>query len=470
VGLIDRFTKDEVSAKVWWPFALLFVVLAVASFRLENLAIDERMTEASAWATSVIRDTLEPSAPASDISRPLGESEREALTAALAPVLVEDSVDAVRLWASAGTLLYSSSGQDVVGSQEALNDQQIQAATGDPSASVSVRSDRSLTGARTDPVLLTYAAFSAPSTTVGEVQLDEGAVLADLRSWWMRIRLSLAVGALLTLGLALAAMREPVAPIGAGVKFYPESLPPSFVVVNRDEISLHEKAKQPTPRAKAQDRRVEELETANLALEGELQRALSSLAALRAQKGGASRVIPAAPSPASASLPEAPLAEIEDLGISPPAPTEPVRLHAVPEPEPAAAPASQREPLAEIERPEPEIELLPEPDVVEAADLEPEVLPEPESEPEPVPVRDVVVIPEAEPELEPQPVAAPSGSTDEAVDVLNRLVAPGAGSAPSVDPSEIRAKLARTAALKKPGSRERREEQERRTRSDPDTR
>jgi hypothetical protein len=30
-----------------------------------------------------------------------------------------------------------------------------------------------------------------------------------------------------------------------------------------------------------------------------------------------------------------------------------------------------------------------------------------------------------------------------------------------VDPSEIRARLARTAALKKPGSRERREEQER---------
>ena len=79
-------------------------------------------------------------------------------------------------------------------------------------------------------------------------------------------------------------------------------------------------------------------------------------------------------------------------------------------------------------------------------------------------------MPEAEPSRPLEPIldlvvlqdAATSNSDpssdEEAVDVLARLVEPVSGSPRSeVDPGTIRARLARTAALKKPGSRERRE-------------
>jgi len=233
---------------------------------------------------------------------------------------------------------------------------------------------------------------------------------------------------------------------------------------------------------------VAELEETKLALEGELQRALSSLAVLRGTKGGTARAIPPAPAPTPpvVRLPEASLAEIEDSipasgPAEPPsttkakAPTKakakaPAKLHAVrapgPEPRREAELAREPEPAATaVAEPEPSKGAEPEsPSSVEV------VAPEPEpSRSPPEPLLDLVVLPEPEPEPEPEPASVPSAATEEqadAVDVLNRLVAPASPEHGQVDPGEIRARLARTAALKKPGSRERREEQERRVQGD----
>jgi hypothetical protein len=113
---------------------------------------------------------------------------------------------------------------------------------------------------------------------------------------------------------------------------------------------------------------------------------------------------------------------------------------------------------------------------------EPVVEPEPASEPVSViaddltvtstsaePERDadawpeVVVLPDPEPARQPAAVAAGSPDSDaDVLDVLNRLVEPvGAPDPVGDDAGDMRARLARTAALKKPGSRERREERER---------
>jgi hypothetical protein len=40
MGIVGRFTRDEVSAKVWWPFALLLLVLLVLTFPGESRAVD----------------------------------------------------------------------------------------------------------------------------------------------------------------------------------------------------------------------------------------------------------------------------------------------------------------------------------------------------------------------------------------------------------------------------------------------
>jgi hypothetical protein len=83
------------------------------------------------------------------------------------------------------------------------------------------------------------------------------------------------------------------------------------------------------------------------------------------------------------------------------------------------------------------------------------------------PPRELVVVPDAEDAVPTQAPASPA-SGEEAVDVLNRLVEPvGVRQDPTTaDPSVIRARLARTAALKKPGSRERREENDERGAND----
>jgi hypothetical protein len=480
VGLIDRFTRDEVSAKVWWPFALLFVVLIVASFRVENRAADERRADAGIWSVGVIRGLLEPSLDTSGITRPLTDEEIATTTAALQPALSEDAVDAVRIWSTDGTLLYSSSRDDPVGSREALNDSELQAAAAAPESSLSVTADRSLSGSETDPLFLTYATFVASTSSIGEVQMTQGVLLADIDTAWLQIRLVLLAGALFLLTLAVLSMREPVATIGAGVKFYPTSLPASLVVLDRDEeAALRGSRPHVRSRTGSVEARVAELEETKLALEGELQRALSSLAVLRGAKGGTPRVIPPAPAPTTpvVRLPEASLAEIED-SIPASGPAEPPPKAKTPTKSKAKAPAKLRAVRAPEPEPRREAEPAREPEpAVPAAEPEPSKRAEPESlsgvevvAPEPgpsgslrEPLLDLIILPE------PEPASVQSAATEEqgdAVDVLNRLVAPASPEHDQVDPGAIRAKLARTAALKKPGSRERREEQERRVQGD----
>ena len=56
----DRFTRDEVSAKVWWPLALVGVVALVLSVPLANRAADRTRADAADWAAATSEATIEP--------------------------------------------------------------------------------------------------------------------------------------------------------------------------------------------------------------------------------------------------------------------------------------------------------------------------------------------------------------------------------------------------------------------------
>jgi hypothetical protein len=71
---------------------------------------------------------------------------------------------------------------------------------------------------------------------------------------------------------------------------------------------------------------------------------------------------------------------------------------------------------------------------------------------------DVVVLPE--PEKEKVKAGRGANSDADVLDVLNRLVPDNEEPHPKGEPGDLRARLARTAALKKPGSRERQEQRE----------
>src|SRR5947207_3385667 len=132
MGLIDRFTRDEVSAKIWWPFALLLIVLFVLTFPAANRAAEQRRADVAAWTVAVAPqveaayradNSLSPSALASSVDS--------------AP----PSIRAIRVWDGAdGKLLASSDGNDsaTLQSGAALNDDQLAAASREQSQPVPV--------------------------------------------------------------------------------------------------------------------------------------------------------------------------------------------------------------------------------------------------------------------------------------------------------------------------------------------
>ena len=439
MGLLDRFTRDELSAKVWWPFALVLIVLLVLTFPGESRAIDHAQQGASDRAIALITGPLV--ADAGDVSGPITEDRAQRLRDALAPALANDPrIQAVRLWSSDGTLLFSTNPNERVGSNAAMNNAILATASEASGRRINETSRHDLLGDPSAAHYDTYLALPSDARVVVEVQTSDALLLDGLRSLWLRIRIALAVASLLVLGLAILAMRKPLAAVGAGVPFYEATIPRGQALISlEEETELRHAGAHAKERVKSMEDRLRELEADKLRLEGELQLALST-------KAAGMRVIPspnAAPAPAPASAPRVvrvePAAEVPPQPAAPaasqPARRTPARSAPLPEPRPATAATRSTSELMVI------------PDAAAAPS-------------------DVVVVPEREEDdgvAAPQ-VPAPPAPSEEAVDVLHRLVEPvGAHQEPAAsDPSVIRARLARTAALKKPGSRERREEREER--------
>jgi hypothetical protein len=138
------------------------------------------------------------------------------------------------------------------------------------------------------------------------------------------------------------------------------------------------------------------------------------------------------------------------VAVPAPKPVPPTPVVEAPQPEPVVE-TPQPEPAPIVPPPEPapivpppDPIITPEPDPVEVAKVEPS---DDGGSPE------VVAVPEL------QPVGTPAGP-ESASDLLDRLVEPVTEHGSTEAPRDLRAKLARTAALKKPGSKERREADE----------
>ncbi len=518
MGLIDRFTRDERSAAVWWPFALLLIVLCIATFPGANRAANGERSAAQDRSVVALQSVLVGSLGSTDLSAPLRDEPAVTARTALHDVLTDPRVDAVRLWSPEGTLLFSTLNRDGIGSAEALNDAQLGAAAADRGTPVSVISHRTLTGAPARPTFHTYLGLLGTSQpAVGEVEFSESVLLSSVHSAWLGYRIILGIGGLLVLGLAILSMREPAAKIGAGVPFYETSIPHGYSLMALDEqAQLDRSESNAKARLKHVEAKLRESEGARRTAEGQLQRTLSAMAT-RMNTGGVEPVIPR---PASAA-PE----------ITPPpapAPFEPSRRG--PRPEPIATPAHepaartsksepvvvpeaepvglpQSEPVAEVappprprlvaeSRPEPVADAKPKPpaaaepkakpagqDKAEPASrgkpkttpkrLAPQPKPAAEAQP-PTPVRakKVVRLPDVDPGFvlrvpDAKKVHDESEGQDEsAVDLLERLVDAKPSHASEVDPGEMRARLARLAASKKPKNREHGEHGEGEHRSD----
>lgn len=463
---IDRFTRDEVSAKIWWPLALLCIVALVASVPLANRAADNAREQASLRAAESSYASIQPLTTAG------------ATATDLAPVLEQLAlsdpvVTAVRVWDAQHALVASSVRTDALGSAEALNDADIDAAIKD--GRTWVLSDRLPTGDKGPVTYYAYTVIPASNgSLVTQFEAPDATLLADVHRFWLAFRIAVGVAALLILALAGLSMREPVARIGTGVPFYPESVPPWLALIDVDRaVALEQAGGRAKDRLIGLQQRLDESERQRLKAEGELQQALAAVSA-----GGRGMPVPSAPASTSAGAPRQPTPEAAAAAVAAAAASakaakarrtkKAVPAAAVDATEPAGA-----EPVV-VPEPEPAV---PEPPV--AVEATPEPAPEQDVTVSSVPVEterdgngwpEVVVLPDPEPARHAAVGAGSPDSDADVLDVLNRLVEPVGDPEPAGDDAgDMRARLARTAALKKPGSRERREERERgdHERSDP---
>lgn len=498
--MFDRFTRDEVSSWVWWPATMVLVVLFVLTFPGQNRAIDQRHADAEARAWSAATGTLGPALDDVAFGPIGGQTAGELRALAQARILGAPWAETVRIWAADSTLLWSSEASDPVGSAAGLNDEQITRALADQTRALGVVSERDLDGR---PSAATYSAY-APFTFGGEIaaaqfEVPVSTLMSDVRGDWLGYRIVLGLATLLTFALAIGSMREPVARIGAGVPLSRASLPPDMELIEVErKLELERAGANARERVTHMEQRLRESEELRMRAEGDLQKALSQLAI---QPGRPARsVIPrpgGEPSTSTASavapddglivVPTIPDERVPTDGrvaattteVRPPSPTtdprseprrQPVRRRpaaattwepasrrgAAAAPNEGAAAAPTQEAAAEPAQ-EPAARPARKPETAAARASEPETetaaarAPEPEPEP-------VVVVPVASDAIDADAgfsgVDAQDAADADARDVLERLVEPVAASvAPMADPSVLRAKLARTAALKKPGSR-----------------
>jgi outer membrane biosynthesis protein TonB len=439
---IDRFTLDDASAKVWWPFTMLLLVLLVLTFPAENRAIDARRRATSEADAALGARVIAPNlagAPSGTIEGALGDQLKEEVSDEI--LVNDDRIVAVRLWSpTSHELVWSSRGTDRLGTSTALNDDAIDAAVA-AGAPTGVTTDRAPDNSPSPTLYYAYST-QGPQPVVAEFEYLDSELTSDVRSSWLGYQIVLGLGLLLTLALSLLSMREPKARIGTGVPFYPESLPSDLSVVDSDRaVVIEHAAARIRERVGALQNALDESEASRLRVEGQLQQALAAL-----NTPGHRMPIPKQePAPEVAPRPAAREPE-------PAPPPEPIVPEPIPEPEPIVPkPVPEPEPIVPKPVPEPE-PIVPTPEPL--PEPEPQVEREPEAEPAAASTDRA-----AEPKVVVVPELQPAGK-ESASDLLDRLVEPVGAHDPSDDAGDLRARLARTAAIKKPGSKERREADE----------
>jgi len=493
--VFDRFTLDEISAKIWWPLAMVALVALVLTVPAANHAADRARRESAETAIVLSARQIEPlTSNASSTSVQIDKAIAEIQAA-------NPSYEAVRLWSDQGFLISSSVPSDPLRRGTAFNDADIDGALS--SGSRLVVTDRLPTGDPGPTTVHTYTkiqGLTGPEVT--EFEANDAALLAEVHHDWNGYRIVAAVAFLLLLGLALLSMREPVADIGVGVPFYPASLPPNLAIVDAERaIVIEHEDDHVRLRVDSLQQRLDESERMRLKAEARLQQALTTL-------GTGGRNVPGLPpEPPTPTLPEtratsgrrAKPTRVEPVADRPPA------ASVAPAANPAAAAAppavaaspkhaskkrtSRRKPAAERTTarrsraeepaeapanpaPTPERVAVVADDVTVTAkaptptdaapsmDTRPEVVVLPSDQPSAVGAKPAAK-PAATPAPRRAPKPAPKAAEPDTTDVVRRLGPDGdAHPEPLDDPADLRAKLARTAALKKPGSRERQEQRE----------
>ncbi len=465
IGIIERFTRDRVSRYVWGGLTVAVAAALVLSVLGSRRSVREERTAAAQRAIAYVSGALDAGVRPDLLNAPITGAARDGLQfQAQQTILTDPRVARVRIWALDGRLLFSTDPGDHVGSSEAFNDRLISAVTSGRAAPKTVIAG-SFEGAAIPPEIQTYAPVRPPdvATPAAAAEIDESQqlVVAGVVRAWAERQLALSVLALFVALMTVASFREPLMRIGIGVPFTRESIPDRYALVEVDQLREVESV---VTHAKERAARIEERllasEEARRGLEGELQRTLSK-AVLGAKR----------PRPTPKILDR-----IKASGPEPAAPTNGIT---------SVRPSGR----AVKPEPEPRLEIVEQPEVVKQPEVVEITAPEPAPEPEPhslasVAEPEIAEIPESEvldvsrlidlPEPTDDAWAFGEGAWERdedlgsagalepateddssAREMLMRMVEPVEvpTHVSELNP-DLRTRLARTAARKKPGRRE----------------
>ena len=393
---IDRFTLDDVSAKVWWPFAMVLLVLFVLTFPAEHRAVAARHRETAAVDADLSQRVIEPNVASALASSSITGSQSAVLAEEVRDeILVNDTrIRAVRIWSPQHFLLWSSV-HEVLDSAS-LNETDINAAIAAGGGPTWVVTHRTPTNEPGPATFYSYTAIGGQSL-VAQFEYRDGTLTSDVRAAWLGYQIAIGLGLLLALTLALLSMREPATKIGTGVPFFAGSVPEDLALIEFDRaVAIEQAGDRIKERLASLQHKLEVSETGRLRAEGRLQQALAALA----QPGRRSVMPVPEPPPVSRAVVEVP--EFDEIVAQPEAEAvavaqaEPARAArgrslVVPKkkeraprrtskPKPVAVPAPKPpapEPVVETPQPEP-APIVPPP--------EPAPPPEPITTPEPEPV------------------------------------------------------------------------------------
>ena len=110
-GMVSKRRFSVGRPLVWVGVAVLSAGLAVGAWYLKSTGIEDGVKAANRVAASTVKKQLAPSLTSSDIAEPMSEEASADLQQVVSDRILDEHTSTVRIWATDGTLIYSSTGE-----------------------------------------------------------------------------------------------------------------------------------------------------------------------------------------------------------------------------------------------------------------------------------------------------------------------------------------------------------------------
>ena len=278
MGLLERFTRDSASKFVWGSLLLAAILGLVFTLTSGGEAIREERLAAERRSVAYVEDELIPGIQGKDLRSPIAGQDLTELREALdRSIMADPRVTRVRIWSPDGVLLFTTDRGEEPGSSAALNDELLQRVSEGTTLTRWNLSDVGGVDEEGRSLLRTYTPLRAG--VVAEIDHAEDGTVGPVATSWLGYQILAGVAVALFLGMTVLSLREPLDRINVGVPFAPTNVPAGYSLIDDERLhAVEEVYRLAHERVAKLEQRLAESEAVRRALEGDLQRALTTAA------------------------------------------------------------------------------------------------------------------------------------------------------------------------------------------------